>query len=233
VWFGCSPDDAECEEDEKPGREVPVEAFFIDKLEVRVRDYEACASKRNCSPSGLSGYALGGGSFGVSSRCNWRRDGREDYPLNCITHSQAASYCEWLGKRLPTEIEWERAARGDDKRIFPWGNEPADCERTVMGTCGQEGAWPSGSQPKDRSPWGALDMGGNVREWVDDWYSAEAYAASDAGAPPAPQSGTERVARGGSWGNGVSRFMRISERGAYTPETRSVYVGFRCARSAK
>jgi serine/threonine-protein kinase len=231
VLFGCQGDDAECEADERPAKRVEVAAFFIDAHEVRVLDYEQCVRERGCNATGLSGYALGTGSFGLSKQCNWRRDARSDHPINCVTHTQATTFCQWAKKRLPSEVEWERAARGDDARSFPWGNEPPTCERTVMGGCGGEGTAPVAAQPADRSPFGVIGLTGNVREWVADWYDADHYRNLVPDRPVGPSSGSERVARGGGWGNPVAKYLRASARSHSAPETRSVHLGFRCARS--
>jgi formylglycine-generating enzyme required for sulfatase activity/tRNA A-37 threonylcarbamoyl transferase component Bud32 len=233
VHLGCRDDNPDCAADERPAKDVDVAAFFIDRYEVRVSDFELCVRDRGCNASGLSGFALSGGRFGLSKQCNWRRDERSDHPLNCVTQGQALAYCQWAKKRLPSEVEWERAARGDDTRVFPWGDEAPSCERTVMGGCGGEGTAPVAAQPADRGPFGTIGMAGNVREWVADWYSEDQYRNLVPSKPSGPGSGSERVARGGSWGNAVGRFLRVSARDHYGPETRSVHLGFRCARSVE
>ncbi len=232
VWLGCyAAMDGDCDDDERPGKRVHTGPFFIDEKEVTVADYEACVSDRRCQPSGLSGYALEGGRFGLSQGCNWGRRERAKHPINCLTWSQAAAYCQWAGKRLPTEVEWERAARGDDRRIFPWGDDYADCDHAVMANCGNTaGTWEAGSQVNDKSPFGAFDMGGNVREWTADWYAENHYKQLNIRNPAGPPRGEKRVTRGGSWGNAVHRFLRVSDRDADAPDTRSVYLGFRCVR---
>ena len=238
VWLGCHRDrNLECDADEIPGHPVKLSAFLIDRTEVRVIDYAQCVISGECSDRRLEGYAIDGGAYVESPRCNWKQRNRERHPINCVSWSQAAAYCEWRGGRLPTEAEWERAARGDDKRRFPWGDEPASCLNTVMAEegdqgCGKGGTWPVANKPKDVSPFGAMDMAGNVREWVHDWYDARYYKLEISEDPQGPEHGSRRVARGGGWGNVVARFMRVSRRENHEPTTRSMHLGFRCARDA-
>ncbi len=239
VWMGCIVDgDLDCDDDELPLRQVAVDAFYFDKLEVRVVDYARCLQAGYCSPRRLKGYALEGGVYVRSKKCNWRQMHRERHPINCVSHAQAASYCDWKDSRLPTEAEWERAARGDDRRRFPWGDAYANCLLTVMTEegdegCGKKQSWTTGSKARDSSPFGARDLAGNVREWVADWYAADYYDGAPLENPKGPKTGVQRVARGGSFGTAVSKLMRISNRDRYDPKTRSIHVGFRCARSAQ
>ncbi len=233
VWLGCySAKDNACADHERPGKTIETPGFFIDKMEVTVKSYQRCVAQHGCKKEGLAGFALQGGRFGLSTGCNWGRKERLDHPVNCISWNQANTYCRWSDKRLPTEVEWERAARGDDRRIFPWGDAPADCDHAVMANCGdRKGTWQVGSQVNDKSAFEIFDMAGNVREWVADWYHEGHYKVLSTTSLDGPETGDKRVARGGSWGNAVARFLRVSERGAYAPDTRSVYLGFRCARS--
>jgi len=238
VWMGCHQDrDLECDADEIPGHPVKLPAFLIDRTEVRVTDYAQCVISGECSDRRLEGYAIDGGAYVESPRCNWGRPGRERHPINCVSWPQAVAYCEWRAARLPTEAEWERAARGDDKRRFPWGDEPATCVMTVMAEegdqgCGKDGSWPVANKPKDVSPFGVMDMAGNVREWVQDWYDPRYYKRKVSDDPQGPDHGSRRVARGGGWGNVVARFMRVSRRENHEPTTHSMHLGFRCARNA-
>lgn len=237
VWMGCLEEgDLDCDDDELPLREVSVDAFFLDRTEVRVVDYARCVVAGYCSTRRLKGYALDGGSFTRSTKCNWEQPYREKHPINCVSHAEAASYCGWKDSRLPSEAEWERAARGDDRRRYPWGDEHASCLLTVMTEegdqgCGKNLSWSAGMKAKDESPFGARDLAGNVREWVADWYAADYYAKAPAANPRGPSAGVKRVARGGSFGTAVSKLMRISNRESYEPNTRSIHVGFRCART--
>jgi serine/threonine-protein kinase len=238
VWMGCiDQGDLDCDDDELPLRQVSVDAFFIDKTEVRVSDYARCVVAGMCSARRIKGYALEGGPYVPSPKCNWEQMHRERHPINCVTHEDAARYCEYAGGRLPTEAEWVRAARGDDQRQYVWGDQPASCLYAVMTEesdegCGQRHTWAVAQKSKDQSPFGARDMAGNVREWVGDWYDAHYYRAAPGANPAGPAAGVERVAMGGSFGTAVARLMRISKRESYQPTTRSIHLGFRCARSA-
>jgi formylglycine-generating enzyme required for sulfatase activity len=143
--------------------------------------------------------------------------------MNCVSFAQAESYCRWRSARLPSEAEWVRAARGDDARRLPWGNEPASCDRTVMADadgegCGRGTSWTAGTRPEDVSAFGALDLGGNLREWVAD--------AADA-------SGATRLVKGGGYADTDPSHLQIDARRASAPSERSSQVGFRCARSVR
>ena len=207
-WYGCNESvDTECGDDEKPGRQIKLPAFRIDKTEVTVSAYGACVRSGACTVPKSSGF------------CNWEESGRERHPINCVDWNQAKTYCASMGKRLPTEQEWEKAARGRNGRVYPWGNGGASCARGIMDDesgvgCGQKRTWPVGSKPSGASPYGVLDMSGNVWEWTSDWYRLG-------------QKG--RVARGGSWVD-EPRYVRASSRDWQDPATRYSSVGFRCAR---
>ncbi len=190
----------------RPVHEVQVAAFQMDKLEVTVRAYQACVRSGACSPPGSGG------------QCNWEVPGREDHPINCVSCAQAARFCSWLDRRLPTEQEWEYAARGKSGRTYPWGaDEPDDhtCSKSYQETC------PVGSYSRGATPEGVLDMAGNVREWVDGSYR-ECY---DERCAPHLEA---RISRGGAavdgldWYHGVHRSW---ERQAWGPQ-----LGFRCCK---
>ncbi len=219
--MGCSGSDSSCAGDEKPVHEVFLDAFSIDKTEVTVDAYAACVSAGKCSNPTTGVY------------CNWEVSGRGDHPINCVDWSQAVAYCAWAGGRLPTEAEWERAARGTDGRVYPWGNEKATCQRAVMydggDGCGKDRTFPVGSKPRGASPSGALDMAGNVWEWVSDRYDSNYYKSSPSRNPRGPSSGSFRVKRGGSF-DYVASLVRAGYRSYDAPSRRGGYLGFRCAR---
>ena len=223
-WMGCnSAVDNDCDSDESPYHEVTLSGYYIDKTEVTVDDYADCVTAGACTaPSTASSY------------CNWEVSGKGNHPVNCVNWSQAGEYCTWAGKRLPTEAEWEKAARGTDGRKYPWGNEDATCEYAVMddGTgngCGTDSTWEvCGKSPAGDSPYGLCDMSGNVWEWVSDWYDSGYYTNSQASNPTGPVSGPTRVRRGG--GVDSAHYLRASFRHYYNPSDYNDYLGFRCVR---
>ncbi len=225
------------ESDEEPQHSVYLQEYYIDKYEVTVALYQTCVEAGVCTEpySGAAAYRL---SF-EDRFTNWDKPGRESYPVNAVSWYQADEYCRWVGKRLPTEAEWEKAARGTDGRRYPWGNEQADCNRTVMDDggdgCGQERAWPVGSKPAGVSPYGAMDMAGNVWEWVADWYGHHYYARSPSNDPLNADPGREqlKILRGGSFADQNAYIHEASNRLAYDPELKFDYtVGVRCARDS-
>ena len=219
-WMGCNEAvDSECDDDEKPYHDVYLDAFSMDRHEVTVAAYGKCVESGKCSKAETGGY------------CNTGKSGRTDHPINCVDWAQAAAYCKWAGKRLPTEAEWEKAARGTDGRKYPWGNQNAACSRAVMDDggdgCGKDRTWPVCSKEAGNSPYGLCDMAGNVYEWVSDWYGKDSYGSSGDRNPGGPSSGARRVLRGGSW-DSESWSLRASNRVRFTPVSRYVNSGFRC-----
>jgi formylglycine-generating enzyme required for sulfatase activity len=211
-----------CLSREVPLHTVLLDTFLIDKYEVTNADYAQCVNNGYCTLTITSSKTrpsyYGNPAF-------------DNYPKIYVTWSEANDYCFWAGKRLPTEAEWEKAARGDkDTRAFPWGDSIPDCSianyATVpvcVGDTNQVGSYPAGE-----SPYGALDMAGNVAEWVNDWYQADYYTGSPSSNPPGPVSGTTKVNRGGSYGV-LSEYVRIAFRNYYLPDSRNSMTGFRCA----
>jgi formylglycine-generating enzyme required for sulfatase activity len=220
-FMGCNKKvDGDCQSDEKPGRKVFVGKYYIDRTEVTVKQYARCVNAGKCSRPEKDG------------ECNWGKPGRKSHPVNCVTWHQADAYCRWMGGRLPSEAEWEKAARGGDGRKFPWGDAEPDCDRVVMSTetggCGRRSTWPVCSKEEGNSPCGLCDMSGNVWEWVADWYQPDYYLLGPIRNPKGPAQGTYRSERGGSW-YGISKYLRASNRDRDLPGTQDDSIGFRCA----
>lgn len=203
--MGCNEAvDSECEDNEKPQRKVDVPGFRIDRTEVTVEAYRQCVDAKRCTPP----------DTGEERFCNWGQAGREKHPINCLDWNQAEAFCAWAGKRLPTEVEWEKAARGTDGRVYPWGNTWDLPKGNVYETYdGHKETAPVGSFPDGASPYGALDMAGNVWEWTADWL----------------RNGEFRLIRGGSWVD-LQRRARTSRRLGTMPISRNGDIGVRCAR---
>jgi len=211
-------------EDEQPARTIHLDAFLIDRHEVTIARYLRCVRAGRC------------GEPATATGCDWRRSDRDDHPVTCVDWTQASAYCAWVGKRLPSEAEWERAARGPSGRTFPWGEQAADCRRAVMSAeapgCGARGAAAVGSRsPAGDSPEGVSDLAGNVWEWVGDWYRARYYRIGRDRNPTGPASGASRVMRGGSWQDDGAD-LRGARRDHAPPTFRHRDLGFRCARDA-
>jgi formylglycine-generating enzyme required for sulfatase activity len=231
--MGCTPvTDRKCQADEQPVRKVTLAAFEIDQREVTVGEFAMCVGAGKCTKPLVKAD---------NKHCNYGEPDRTDNPVNCVSWVQANEYCVFVGKRLPTEAEWERAARGTDGRDYPWGKEPPDCTRAVISTgktaenpgegCGQNATWPTCKKSGGNTPEGLCDMLGNVWEWVADWYAPDYYAGAPATNPAGPATGTERVLKGGAFTSEMAETFRASVRLHFAPETALGNFGFRCARS--
>jgi formylglycine-generating enzyme required for sulfatase activity len=199
---------------------VNISAFYMDKYEVINAFYKACVDSGNCQPP-VNTSAYDNQSFA-------------DYPVVYVNWDMANAYCSWRNARLPTEAEWEKAARGTDGRIYPWGNNSPDSTRANFNN--QGGAIRVGNYENGKSPYGIYDMAGNVWEWVSDWFQTNYYATlsnnvSDPQGPDSPDNDTGRVIRGGAWFN-TGKSIRSTLRNYIDPSLAHPFVGFRCARSA-
>ncbi len=203
----CSDCEREWFQDELPQHLVYLDAYWIYQYEVTNAQYRACVEAGVCNGS-LDNYP------------------ENEKPAIYISWYQAEDYCTWAGGGLPTEAEWEKAARGTDGRTYPWGEASPNCNLAQYYGCGGETVT-VGSFPEGASPYGALDMAGNVWEWVADWYGADYYETSPDENPVGPGSGERRVLRGGSWIN-FGWDLRSSDRVRVNPDDASSYLGFRC-----
>ncbi len=206
--------------DERPVHPVTLKAFFMDKFEVTNARYKQCADAGQCSPPATKQSFTRTTYFGDPEFDN--------YPVIQVAWDQAAAFCAWESKRLPTEAEWEYAASGGDGRRYPWG-DAFDPNRLPA----QEGdTTEAGKYPDGASPFGVFDLAGNVLEWVNDRYGAAYYAVSPAEDPAGPDAGPQRVMRGGSFGNTDGRFYTTTRRYHQPPGVHDADFGFRCALDA-
>jgi serine/threonine-protein kinase len=253
--MGSADADLQAYATEKPQHRVRLSAFYIDRFEVTNAQYHKflvdLADRkddvhRDCDPSEPANKSHTPGLLSMWGR-EWNGSRQ---PVVEVDWWDAAAYCYWAGRRLPTEAEWEKAARGTDARPYPWGDDPpgafaqgnfADLtfvERNpdwtwIVPRYDDGHAWtsPIGSYPRGASPYGAEDMAGNVWEWVRDWFAGGYYKDSPAENPQGPPMGTYRAVRGGSW-NDIAWDLRSASRLKLKPGFRVRTVGFRCARDA-
>ncbi len=258
-------------EGDQPEHAVAVRAFCIDRTEVTVAAYRSCVEAGRClAAPALADWPEAAPSerARLSAWCNADRADRADHPVNCVDWPQATAYCAWASGRLPTEAEWEYAARGTDGRMFPWGNQgPAP---TLLNACGSEcvrlgrsvrAGWdslyagddgwattsPVGRYASGASPFGLLDMAGNVLEWTSDWHGPYHPSPVAPDNPSGPREGNHRVIRGGSWRSSddarvrifrdLTMWRRTDDSGVGStvrewapPVLRDPILGFRCAK---
>lgn len=210
----------------KPVHQVYLNAFYMDMYEVTTARYAkfleaAGPDQPKLVPMFWEQVAL-------------RQDG--DRPVIGVTWSAAESYCRWAGKRLPSEAEWEKAARGTDGRTYPWGNEEpafkrANFDKPFPGSIYRDGLKPVGSYEAGKSPYGIYDMAGNASEWVSDWYDEKYYVVGPESNPTGPPNGRQKVLRGGSMVD-PTILLSAASRESYFPADTGPFVGIRCAQDA-
>ncbi|HOW50707.1 MAG TPA: SUMF1/EgtB/PvdO family nonheme iron enzyme [bacterium] len=240
--MGCDlgPVFSACASYEQPAHSITLKAFYIDQFEVTLGQYQSCIDDGACNNNTV-------GQEHYWEDCDVPPEsGKENHPMNCVSWYGAKAYCEWVGKRLPTEAEWEKAARGTDGRMYTTGMDVPTCDDGVFVeyydayckgavSCFPSGgvplgSFPVGSKPQGVSPYGAYDMAGNVWEWVNDWFGGD-YSTSPFNDPQGPETGTTKILRGGSFSERsnyrASTYIRLS----YPPDTAIIYshFGFRCA----
>lgn len=224
--MGCLAGETECDVDNQPAHTVTLSPYAIETTEVTVAAYTACVEAGGCSEPTTGAPC----SYGIALAAQ--------HPINCVTWQQAVDYCTWKGRRLPSEAEWEFAARSNSGRLYPWGSAEASCsfahmfqmmsEQSTFG-CDTNDTAPVGSYPTGVSAFGLLDMAGNVEEWTADWYAETYYAESPGTDPSGPSEGTMRVVRGGDWYDASPNNLRAIERARAMPTIGAVERGFRCA----
>ena len=218
---------------EHPEHSIKLSAYYIDQFEVTIERYSKFLEEAKHGEPAL-----------------WDQDAvatAPDRPVVGMTWEDAEAYCKWAGKRLPSEAEWEKAARGTDKRRFPWGDMqpfvdianynrglwvsyPITLAPVTSGTVGM--SIRHGLKDGGKSPYGLYHMAGNAAEWVADWYDREYYAKTAKENPKGPESGDKKVIRGGSWGDSP-RNIRVSARFSASPDFHDTSIGFRCAMDAR
>lgn len=240
--------------EERPAHTVTLDAFWIDRTEVTNAMFRKFLQATNYPIDAEQGgtrvvFNTSKKDWEDTKGADWQHprgpssniDGMDDYPVVQVNWNDATAYCKWAGRRLPTEAEWEKAARGTDGRTFPWGSQTPTGYFLNFADRNLDTSWatkdvddgyqftsPVGHYPFGVSPYGALDMAGNVWEWVSDWYSDAYYANSPAENPQGPAKGAGRSLRGGAWNSAII-LVRITQRGRNIVQNRADSLGFRCA----
>ena len=207
---------------ERPAHTVYLDAYYIDQYEVTNKQYMACVAEKKCDwPADISS----------KTRASYYGNSEfDDYPVVYVSWDMARTYCSWRGARLPTEAEWEKAARGTESRSYPWGEAIPDCSKANYNACGGDTV-KVGSFKSGKSSYDVYDLAGNVWEWVADWYQEYYYSTlgTNTANPPGPATRSERVIRGGSWTN-TPKSISTTIRNSSDPSKIYNIVGFRCAR---
>ncbi len=215
-WEGSDEWDHEYKADEMPERKITLDAFWIDRTEVTNAMYAQCVKEGVCD-------------LPCSSEVNSRFYDLiyANYPVVYVTWQDAMDYCNWLGGRLPTEAEWEKAARGTSRSKYPWQEGYPTAENVnAANTMGDTA--PVGSYLFGASYYGVLDMAGNVREWVYDWYDEDYYSYAPLENPMGPATGTDKVLKGGSYFDNYEH-TRVADRLFHPPDSAGINRGFRCS----
>ena len=222
---------------ESPSHQVYLEAFWIYQTELTNQLFSTFINETGYQSTVVErcwGNAYDGSQWSLTTGANWKAPegpgssiaGKDNHPVVQISWYDAKAYCQWANGRLPTEAEWEKAARGTDGRLYPYGNNTPTCNVANFISC-VGGTTPVASYPNGVSPYGALDMLGNVWEWVEDWFHQTYYRVSPYENPPGPATGTEKVFRGGSWSNTL-KYLNLVYRNRHVPQDSHGLVGFRC-----
>jgi len=223
--FKMGNQEGEGRTDEWPQREIYLDEFIIDQVEVTNERYMKFVQ--------ATGHRNPPNPYGTGPLMSAK--GIEDLPVVQVTWYDSKTYCAWAKKRLPTEAEWEKAARGTDGRKFPWGNDPATSKRANFDRewADEKTLFPVGSLPDGDSPYGVKDMAGNAREWVSDWYDADYYKHAPDRNPQGPdKKGIVRSIRGGSWHSPIGDIRATGRgKGGFALQTHG--TGFRCARGTE
>jgi formylglycine-generating enzyme required for sulfatase activity len=222
--MGCDLEDHDANYDEHPQREIYLDAFYIDENPVTNADYKKFIDETGYKPPYLG--------LSWSRKYDWHNgvypEGKENCPVVLVSWHDAVAYCQWMGKRLPTEAEWEKAARGTDGRIWPWGNK-WDSQKLACHGVGD--TQPVGKFKAGKSPYGCFDMAGNVWEWIADLYGSGYYQEAPVKNPQGPGVGVHHVLKGGAWIHSKLS-VRCAKRFHKPPTHCDYYIGFRCAKSA-